>query len=604
MTTERALAEALLHATWQLAALALAFACARALLSSPHHRYAAALLTLTLQVAAPLVTWVTRASTPVVVSAVVAPPAPEPAWVFWVIVGWSLGAALVALRLAGGLLTIRRWVRAALPIPAEHIARLDALAASWKLERVRFVATARETVPMTVGFLKPVVLLPLSLFTALPTEALELLVAHELAHVRRWDYLANLLQRAAEALLFFHPAVWWVSSVARDERELCCDDLVAKKTGTPVAYAEALLALEEHRHTTAGLALASHGGRFMKRIERLVDSSPRRSQPLLGLALVAIVFALVSVTLVSAPARADGRTLGIAWLPPVLEPLRADIERAAQQHGIDADLLALFVLVESQGDPRALSPSGARGLLQLMPKTAERVANETRVPFAPEKLDEPAYNLDLGATYLSAQLGAFAGNPRQVEFAAAAYNGGPRAAQAWIDGRAELSKETDAYRTLVAGLWNDRKQPTSAAWTHWRSVYRERASSKSIAPIANVKSSLGWGTQPNPFTGQPYQHTGVDLPAPLGSAIVAPLEGVVSEITSDAANGTVLVLRHRGGIESRYTHLGAVKVALDQRVAQGSTLAEVGLTGKTTGPHVHFEVRDLGEAIDPTPFLR
>jgi murein DD-endopeptidase MepM/ murein hydrolase activator NlpD len=520
------------------------------------------------------------------------------------VVLWSAGAALVALRLAGGLLTVRRWVRAAVPIPAELAPRLAALAEAWNVRRVRFVATARETVPMTVGFLRPVVLLPVSLFTALPLASLELLVAHELAHVRRWDYLANLLQRAAEALLFFHPAVWWVSSSARDERELCCDDLVAKKTGASFAYAEALLALEEHRHTTAGLALASHGGRFMKRIERLVDPSPRRAQPLLGVALVALVFALVGVTLVSAPARAEGRSLSITWLPPVLEPLRGDIERAAAQHGVDPDLLALFVLVESQGDPRALSPSGARGLMQLMPKTAERVANETRVPWAPERLDEPAYNLELGATYLASQLGAYEGSPRQVELAAAAYNGGPKAVQAWLDGRGALSGETDRYRSLVAALWSERKQPSSAAWTQWRGGFRERAWSKSIAPVPSGKTTLAWGAQQNPFTGKPYQHTGVDLPAPVGTAVLAPLDGVVSEISSDAANGTVLVLRHRGGLETRFHHLGAVKVTLAQPVAQGSAVAEVGLTGKTTGPHVHFEVRDLGEPIDPTPFLR
>jgi murein DD-endopeptidase MepM/ murein hydrolase activator NlpD len=125
-----------------------------------------------------------------------------------------------------------------------------------------------------------------------------------------------------------------------------------------------------------------------------------------------------------------------------------------------------------------------------------------------------------------------------------------------------------------------------------------------VAPVVAAKASLPWGAQTDPFTGQPYQHRGVDLPAALGTAVVAPLDGVVTEISSDPAKGTVLVLRHRGGIESRFHHLGAVKVSVDQTVTQGSPVAEVGVTGKTTGPHVHFEVRDLGEAIDPTPFLR
>ncbi|MBL8910896.1 MAG: peptidoglycan DD-metalloendopeptidase family protein [Archangium sp.] len=597
-----ALASALLHSLWQLAALALVFAALRPLLRTPSHRYAVAMLTLSAQVLAPIVTFVERMSRETTEAAIGGGPTEEPAWAFRIVIAWSIGAALVSLRVAGGLLTIRNWIRAATPVPVEFRARLTQLAAGWKLTRVRFLATTRDTVPMTVGFLKPVVLIPLSLFTALPAESLELLIAHELAHVRRWDYLANLLQRAAEALLFFHPAVWWVSARARDERELCCDDLVTRGTGANVAYAEALLALEEHRHVTAGLALASHGGSLMKRVERLVAPT-RTAQPAWGLALIAAVFTLTAVSLISAPARAEGRTLGITWLPPVLEPVRGDIERAAAEHGIDADLLALFVLVESQGDPRALSPSGARGLMQLMPKTAERVAGELKVPYAPELLDEPRFNLDLGATYLATQLGTYKGDPRQVELAAASYNGGPKAVRAWLDGKGTLSRETDQYRTLVSGLWSERTLPSSPTWSAWRGSYRERAAAKSVAPIS-AKASMEFGTQPHPFSGQPYQHQGVDLPAAIGTPVKAPLDGVVTEISSDASMGTVLVLRHRGGLTSRFHHLGAVKVALAQQVTAGAPVAEVGMTGKTTGPHVHFEVRDLGEPIDPKPFLR
>jgi hypothetical protein len=144
---------------------------------------------------------------------------------------------------------------------------------------------------MTVGALRPVVLLPLALLTALPAQDLELLAAHELMHVRRWDYLANLGQAVVEACLFFHPAMWWVSRCAREEREYCCDDAVVTQLGAARSYARALLSLEESR-SPVGLAVSSTGGQFMHRIRRILGSRQSTSWsfavPMVGLAVVAL----------------------------------------------------------------------------------------------------------------------------------------------------------------------------------------------------------------------------------------------------------------------------------------------------------------------------
>jgi len=119
-----------------------------------------------------------------------------------------------------------------------------------------------------------VILLPLDLLAGMPAGQLETILLHELAHIRRHDYLVNLLQTVAENLLFYHPAVWWISRVIRTEREHCCDDLVVAVRGDAHDYAVALTTLETRRWTGEPV-LASTGGNLVKRIHRLLHHSER-----------------------------------------------------------------------------------------------------------------------------------------------------------------------------------------------------------------------------------------------------------------------------------------------------------------------------------------
>ena len=125
-----------------------------------------------------------------------------------------------------------------------------------------------------LGWVRPVILLPASALTGLTPLQLEALLAHELAHVRRYDYLVNLVQSVIETLLFYHPAVWWISARVRDEREHCCDDLAVAVCGDPHFYASALLGMERLRVTTPTLALSAAGGSLMGRVRRLVAPPP------------------------------------------------------------------------------------------------------------------------------------------------------------------------------------------------------------------------------------------------------------------------------------------------------------------------------------------
>jgi GWxTD domain-containing protein len=125
-------------------------------------------------------------------------------------------------------------------------------------------------VPVVIGHLRPVILMPVGLLTGMPAGQVESILLHELAHIRRADYLINLMQTVVEGLLFYHPAVWWISSIMRTERENCCDDLVVQTSGNAREYATALAALAENRWAIREAALAATGGNLVKRIQRLL----------------------------------------------------------------------------------------------------------------------------------------------------------------------------------------------------------------------------------------------------------------------------------------------------------------------------------------------
>jgi beta-lactamase regulating signal transducer with metallopeptidase domain len=186
---------------------------------------------------------------------------------------WLCGVIVLTVRLMSGWLVVQRLrshrttaAPAALVEVAHRLQRRLHIART-----VRFVQSAMVDVPTVIGWLKPVVLMPASALSALTPEQLEAIIAHELAHIRRHDYLVNLLQTAVETLLFYHPAVWWLSHRIRVEREHCCDDLAVSLCGDPVTYARALADLEGLRGA-AHLGLAANGGSLLQRVRRLLGA--------------------------------------------------------------------------------------------------------------------------------------------------------------------------------------------------------------------------------------------------------------------------------------------------------------------------------------------
>lgn len=308
----QALAWALLHFLWQgaLVALALAGLLASLRRANARTRYFLACSALAVMIALPVATLARRASSgnlergaalevtldakgngagaverPQETVASLAPAAS--AWVRsrfaafqpWLVSVWLCGVLVLSVRFLGGWAAVEHLRRVKTrPAAPDWQAVLHRLAACLAISRpVRLLQSAAVHIPSAMGVWKPAVLLPASALTGLTPRQLEAILAHELAHIRRHDYLVNLLQTTVETLLFYHPAVWWVSRRVRVERENCCDDLAVAVTGSARVYARALADLEEIRLGALALAPAANGGALWERVSRLLGTPAERA---------------------------------------------------------------------------------------------------------------------------------------------------------------------------------------------------------------------------------------------------------------------------------------------------------------------------------------
>jgi uncharacterized protein involved in exopolysaccharide biosynthesis/beta-lactamase regulating signal transducer with metallopeptidase domain len=293
-----------LHSIWQGAALAVVYALLRPVLRrySANVRYIFACATLLGTAVAPIITFLH-----LTLEAVTAPQSAfgvlgsgfhartynlrfdsAPTWTFtnwnrfldpiapWLVMAWGMGVMLLSVRWLHGYSRVRllRTVQTA-SLDGVWLEALQDLKHRFNVSRrVRLVSSALAEVPMIIGWLRPVILLPVSTLTGLTQAQVVAILAHELAHVRRCDYLVNAFQNVVETILFYHPAIWWISRCIRDEREECCDDMVVRICGDRFGYARALFRLEELRGAPPCLAFAASGGSLLGRIRRLVAGKP------------------------------------------------------------------------------------------------------------------------------------------------------------------------------------------------------------------------------------------------------------------------------------------------------------------------------------------
>jgi len=227
----------------------------------------------------------------------------------WALPLWSIGVLLFSVRLALGCKYAFLLRRRGSPAGAGMIEMVARLARVMDVRRpIRVLMSSMTDSPSVVGWLRPVILLPAATLMGLTSLQLEAILAHEIGHIKRYDYLINLVQMLAETLLFYHPAVWWTSKRIRVERELCCDDLAVRFSGNALRYARALTRLEKLRLTTPDVAMASTGGPLLYRIQRVAGigakeyGASRLSVGLaVGLGLLCVVLNVMWVRAQDAP---------------------------------------------------------------------------------------------------------------------------------------------------------------------------------------------------------------------------------------------------------------------------------------------------------------
>ncbi len=310
----------LVHFLWEGIVIAAIYAAVRSAVRRPRVRYLAGCAALAAMSVMPVVTWSLLGRSPAAVadvsqtalvsagpaighgialesfafSAYAGAPAP---FLVWVVALWALGAMAFWIRLLGGCVYSQRIrSRRVWAAPAEWQQAFEQLKAQISLSRpVRLLVSALIEAPAVVGWLRPVVLVPVGALAGFPPEQMEALLLHELAHIRRSDYLVNLLQGVVEALLFYHPAVWWISGHIRAERELACDDVTLLLTGDAVSYARALAELESARTSRLRVAMAASGASLAYRIARLLGQPRPRHRSVFGPGVV-VLTVLLSVT--------------------------------------------------------------------------------------------------------------------------------------------------------------------------------------------------------------------------------------------------------------------------------------------------------------------
>lgn len=197
-----------------------------------------------------------------------------------VVTMWFAGILFFIFKFIGGLIYVERLkTRRIYELQPEWFDKFSTLKKKALVkESVKIFESALTKMPVAIGYFKPVILLPLGMISGLPQNQVEAIIVHELAHIKRYDFLVNVLQTLAETIMFYHPAAWWISSVIRSERENCCDDITIELCGDTLTYSKALFNIQQINSGNAGLALAAIGNesQLFRRIKRMNSNNKKR----------------------------------------------------------------------------------------------------------------------------------------------------------------------------------------------------------------------------------------------------------------------------------------------------------------------------------------
>lgn len=406
----QALALALVHFLWQGAVIAAVVFVSMRFVRRASLRYAIGVGALAAMLAAPAVTFMTlRVSTAAVASTIGAATAPlasaaarpletglagiapspsgSATWQLAGVAAWLAGMLLLSLRLFGGWMVARRMATDAVRPAAAHVQALAAdVARRLSLSRaVEICESTKIAVPVLVGWLRPAIVFPVAALAGLSPAQIEALIAHELAHVRRHDYLVNLLQSCAEVVLFYHPAVWWVSRRVRIDREHCCDD-VAVGVCDRLVYATALTDLAAMM--SPRIALAATGGDLLARVRRILErEEPSMSGKVRWMSgAVVLIGLLIAVPVLLASVRVEHKTQATRPEPPAVAESTAVPELLAESGELAAETAQT---VESRAE---------RQKLEEVRRAAEAQSREAELELARRQLERARKLFEVGLT--------------------------------------------------------------------------------------------------------------------------------------------------------------------------------------------------------------
>jgi len=224
-----------------------------------------------------------------------------------IVLVWMLGATFFLVRMLGGLVYVQRLrYTNNQGVSPYWNQKLKTLKSKIRLrKKVKLVESAIASVPMVIGYIKPVILLPIGAINNLQENEVEAILAHELAHIQRNDYLINILLSVIEVLFYFNPAVWWIAANIRTERENCCDDTAVQLCGSSLTYAKALVSLQEIGRSAPSMAMTFSGpkNQLLHRVKRILNQPQNKSNIMEK--MTATILLLTTVTLFSIGAHSN-----------------------------------------------------------------------------------------------------------------------------------------------------------------------------------------------------------------------------------------------------------------------------------------------------------
>jgi TonB family protein len=384
----RALTSALLHFVWQGVVVAALLWITLFVLRkrSANARYAASCLALAVLAMAPVVTAIVSYES-VQLAPYAGPPVSDTSFVrlasnevvrttswlisarqaqAWILTVWSAGVLVFSLRLLWScryIYVIRRRAAAAERTLLDVVNGLSRRMGI--TSKVDVLMSSIADGPSAVGWLRPVILLPASSLLGLSSQQLEAVIAHELAHIRRHDYIVSAVQVIVETLLFYHPAVWWTSSRIRHERELCCDDLAIRACGDAICYARALTQLEKLRVVKPSLVLGGTDGGLLYRIQRIIGEKTMEYGPSKLSGVLVLFLALAGLGLNLTWMRAEAQSPEQAQITAEAKLQSSNVIRD-QNNGVSVNLGSTSIIHRTDVDyPEAAVKQGIQGTVSV-----------------------------------------------------------------------------------------------------------------------------------------------------------------------------------------------------------------------------------------------